>query len=223
VALTESPLLFRPDKDHQCDRAGQPEEVLLRAFLAARVTHKGPVLAMNERTTIANTTGSELLQASDRLNLWRLSQERGCAHTVRLAELQLSNGSRARVSFEDLQWQDDVVGVVARLWLTKERSSGGTATVRWPNQSTLAGWDDLTDTHRAVAELVAAGRTNRQIARAMYLSHHTVDFHLRQIFRRLGISSRVQLARLVIERRDDVVSSASGPVGSHQPGVPVSA
>jgi hypothetical protein len=36
----------------------------------------------------------------------------------------------------------------------------------------------------------------------MYLSAHTVAYHLRNVFRKLGISSRVELARVVAEQRD---------------------
>ncbi|MGH8903761.1 MAG: helix-turn-helix transcriptional regulator [Egibacteraceae bacterium] len=57
------------------------------------------------------------------------------------------------------------------------------------------GWASLTKTERAVANLVAQGLTNRQVASQMFLSPHTVGFHLRQIFRKLGINSRVDLAR----------------------------
>jgi len=35
----------------------------------------------------------------------------------------------------------------------------------------------------------------------LYVSRHTIDFHLRQIFNKLGINSRVELARLVAEHR----------------------
>lgn len=59
------------------------------------------------------------------------------------------------------------------------------------------GWDSLTDTEFNVASLVAQGLTNRQVAGQMFLSPHTVSFHLRQVFRKLGISSRVELARIV--------------------------
>jgi DNA-binding CsgD family transcriptional regulator len=64
------------------------------------------------------------------------------------------------------------------------------------------GWDSLTDSERQVAGLVAEGLTNRQVAEHMLLSRHTVDFHLRQVFRKLGITSRVELTRLVLERDD---------------------
>jgi DNA-binding CsgD family transcriptional regulator len=62
------------------------------------------------------------------------------------------------------------------------------------------GWESLTDTEARVAELVAQGLTNRQVARDAYMSRHTVDTHLRHIFRKLAVASRVQLARLVTER-----------------------
>ncbi|MDQ1490445.1 MAG: hypothetical protein QOJ23_2959, partial [Actinomycetota bacterium] len=58
----------------------------------------------------------------------------------------------------------------------------------------------LTDTERSVADLVAQGLTNRQVAGRMFLSPHTIDFHLRQIFRKLDIGSRVELTRQVVER-----------------------
>jgi DNA-binding CsgD family transcriptional regulator len=58
-------------------------------------------------------------------------------------------------------------------------------------------WRGLTHAEQRVAFTVANGRTNAQAARDLCLSRHTVDFHLRQVFRKLCISSRVELARLV--------------------------
>ena len=62
------------------------------------------------------------------------------------------------------------------------------------------GWESLTETERAVSELVAQGLGNRDVAARMYVSIHTVAFYLRQIFRKLEIASRVELARIVVER-----------------------
>lgn len=58
-----------------------------------------------------------------------------------------------------------------------------------------SGWASLTDTERRVADLVAQGLTNRQVANQMFLSSHTVGFHLRQIYRKLRLRSRIDLAR----------------------------
>ncbi|TMR13938.1 hypothetical protein ETD85_57165 [Nonomuraea zeae] len=62
----------------------------------------------------------------------------------------------------------------------------------------VSGWDSLTETQHAVALLVADGWTNRQVAEQMFLSVHTVSFHLRQVYRKLNIGSRVELARLAV-------------------------
>ena len=53
----------------------------------------------------------------------------------------------------------------------------------------------ITDAERRVAVRAAAGMTNRQIAEVLFVSPYTVDSHLRSVFRKLGINSRVDLAR----------------------------
>ncbi|MFJ2032177.1 AAA family ATPase [Streptosporangium sp. NPDC087985] len=63
----------------------------------------------------------------------------------------------------------------------------------------VSGWASLTGTERAVCDLVAQGLTNRQAAEQMFISEHTVAFHLRQVFRKLCIHSRVELARLAVQ------------------------
>jgi DNA-binding NarL/FixJ family response regulator len=55
----------------------------------------------------------------------------------------------------------------------------------------------LTAQQTQIARLVAGGATNREVAAALFLSPRTVDHHLRNIFTRLGIRSRVDLARLM--------------------------
>ena len=62
------------------------------------------------------------------------------------------------------------------------------------------GWDSLTESDRRVADLVARGHSNREIADQLYMSHRTVGSHLYRIFPKLGLRSRVELACLVVER-----------------------
>jgi DNA-binding CsgD family transcriptional regulator len=62
------------------------------------------------------------------------------------------------------------------------------------------GWASLTDPEINVATLAAEGRTNRQIAESLFISPHTVNMHLRHIFGKIGINSRVQLTRHVTEQ-----------------------
>jgi len=54
---------------------------------------------------------------------------------------------------------------------------------------------ELTPVERRVAELVAAGRTNREVATALFLSTRTVEGHLSRVYGKLGVRSRVELAR----------------------------
>ncbi len=61
------------------------------------------------------------------------------------------------------------------------------------------GWESLTDTERTVSELVAQGLTNREVAEQLFMSTHTVAFHLRHVFRKLEVTSRVALTRLALE------------------------
>lgn len=65
----------------------------------------------------------------------------------------------------------------------------------------------LTTTEAKIAELVAGGARNREIAAALYVSVATVEAHLTRIYRKLEIRSRTELARLV---HDGAVSVAVG-------------
>ncbi|WP_433498949.1 helix-turn-helix transcriptional regulator [Sphaerimonospora sp. CA-214678] len=60
----------------------------------------------------------------------------------------------------------------------------------------------LSAAEHGIARLVVDGLTNRQIASRVNLSPHTVNFHLRKIFRKLGVSSRVELVGAYLHRPD---------------------
>ncbi len=53
--------------------------------------------------------------------------------------------------------------------------------------------DTLTPLELRVAAAVARGASNREIAAELFLASKTIEFHLRQIYRKLGVSSRSQL------------------------------
>jgi DNA-binding CsgD family transcriptional regulator len=69
---------------------------------------------------------------------------------------------------------------------------------RRPRSAARFGWASLTAAELAVADRVANGRTNREVAAELFVSRHTVDSHLRHIYVKLGIASRVQLTRHVM-------------------------
>ena len=60
--------------------------------------------------------------------------------------------------------------------------------------------DELTATERRVTELVSQGLTNCEVAATMFVTSKTVEFHLRNIFRKLGIRSRIALVRMRASR-----------------------
>jgi len=63
----------------------------------------------------------------------------------------------------------------------------------------VTGWAAMTKSELAVAELVADGLTNREIAERLFVSPHTVNTHLRHVFAKLQVHSRVDLTRLSTE------------------------
>ncbi|MFJ2031127.1 AAA family ATPase [Streptosporangium sp. NPDC087985] len=74
------------------------------------------------------------------------------------------------------------------------RASGETARRRDPSTAT-----DLTPQELQVARFVGQGLSNREVAAQMFLSPRTIDFHLRNVFAKVGVSSRAELARLPLD------------------------
>jgi DNA-binding CsgD family transcriptional regulator len=77
------------------------------------------------------------------------------------------------------------------------RASGETARKRDPSAT-----DQLTPQERQISRLVAEGLTNKEIAAQLYLSPRTIDSHLRNVFAKLGVTSRTQLARLPLGQEE---------------------
>jgi DNA-binding CsgD family transcriptional regulator len=80
------------------------------------------------------------------------------------------------------------------------RASGETVRSREPGSAR-----DLTPQELQIARMAATGARNRQIAAELFLSPRTVDYHLRKVFSKLGLSSRLELVRLSLD--DDALSS----------------
>ena len=76
------------------------------------------------------------------------------------------------------------------------RATGETARKRDP--STLS---QLTPQELQIIRLVGEGGTNREIGAQLFLSRRTIDYHLRNVFVKLGVSSRAELIRLSLADR----------------------
>jgi DNA-binding CsgD family transcriptional regulator len=204
--------------------APDADERLFGAFARARRRFRGAIVAVSDRTMITNAAASELLQPADRRLLcqWMLSSGLGSFQPDVVFEL--ANGLAVRARCYPVERAGRPVGVV--LHLTGAGLPAGEATAVWMEGSSfredadlsvvagldpalLAGWSELTDSERTVAELVGQGLSNGEAGRRLFLSRHTVDYHLRRVFRKLGIKSRVELARLLGEHYESLLSAVA--------------
>jgi DNA-binding CsgD family transcriptional regulator len=72
------------------------------------------------------------------------------------------------------------------------------ATGARPRRRTTTGAGALTPSERRIAELAAGGQQNREIAEALFVTTATVEYHLRNAYRKLGIGSRTQLGAALV-------------------------
>jgi DNA-binding CsgD family transcriptional regulator len=63
------------------------------------------------------------------------------------------------------------------------------------------GWASLTDAELRVISRVSQGVTNRMVAEELSVSRHTVDAHLKHIYLKLDVHSRVELTVLALQHR----------------------
>jgi DNA-binding NarL/FixJ family response regulator len=77
-----------------------------------------------------------------------------------------------------------------------------------PGSGDAGGLESLTERELQVARLIVDRRTNGEIAEALFLSKKTVESHIRNVFHKLGVDSRVEVARLV-ERTEEGRSGAT--------------
>jgi DNA-binding CsgD family transcriptional regulator len=122
------------------------------------------------------------------------------------ARTQLAWGARLRRARQRVRAREQLQAAVdtfdplgARPWADTARAelaaTGVTARAR--DASTR---DRLTPQERQVALALAAGQTTREAAAALFISPKTVEFHLRSIYRKLGVSSRTELTAAMSEQ-----------------------
>jgi DNA-binding NarL/FixJ family response regulator len=165
--------------------------------LAAATRARGALLLARGDGAEAATLLHEAATHFDRLGF------RPDAERARLLEGRaiLRDGRRSQAAEVLATARDGFAAIGAPLWEARaveelERVSPGRAS------------GDLTPTEGRIAALVAEGLKNREIAERLFLSVATVEAHLTRIYRKLGIRSRSDLTRLVV---DDEISFPAGP------------
>ena len=169
--------------------------VLEEQFLRARRRSRAPLAVVGEWTLLMNAAASRILRSIDQATLWA-SVERAVA----IGASSINVRSNIDATLEPMREGAGVAGAVLRLHATGRSDARS-------SRPTL-GWDALTESEEGLAELVADGLTNKEVAAKLFMSRHTVDSHLRSIYRKLDISSRVDLARVVAHVR--AVSASAG-------------
>jgi DNA-binding CsgD family transcriptional regulator len=184
----------RDVEERLSDAAAGADRALLERFLRARRQVKGPLAAVSERAMLTNTAAAAVVDERDRDLLWEWASAALRTANLATSRLRLSDGQTVTVRASRIDGGDIRAGVL--LCLDRADPAGDEPAGHRP----VTGWEGLTPTERSIAMVVAEGVTNREAAARLYLSRHTVDYHLRQIFRKLDVASRVELTRLVVAR-----------------------
>jgi DNA-binding NarL/FixJ family response regulator len=111
---------------------------------------------------------------------------------------QTGHSDRAVIELERAATELDMCGALRhRDRAERELGKLGRRVHRRTRPGSGGGVDSLTEREREVARLVVDRRTNPEIATELFLSVKTVEGHLRNIFRKLDVPSRVEAARIV--------------------------
>jgi DNA-binding CsgD family transcriptional regulator len=115
-----------------------------------------------------------VMGVEDAVVLWQPAPGEGV-----LRRFSFASGRRGGISDRDVRLLELLAPHLAQL---HRRAAARRATAGWPA--------DLTPREREVLLLVARGQTNREVARTLWISPHTVRSHLEHVFEKLGVTSR---------------------------------
>lgn len=176
----------------RCGRADQARKALARYDCWAESTGAPTWLAFSRRchALLEPESAAEHFEAAIRCHLAAGSTlELGRTRLLYARHLRRDRQARAaRDQLHDALRLFDGAPHWAERARAELRAAGDVGTVR------PARGEGLTPQQELIARLVAQGRTNREIAERLVISHRTVDHHLRNVFLRLGVRSRVELA-----------------------------
>jgi DNA-binding CsgD family transcriptional regulator len=145
------------------------------------------------RALLANGDEADLLyrEAIERLSRTRLRPELARAHLL-YGEWLRRRGRRANAS-KQLRMAHDMLATIGMEAYAERARRELIATGEKARKRSAETRDHLTPQEYQIARLARDGRTNPEIGARLFLSPHTVEWHLRKIFTKLGISSRREI------------------------------
>jgi DNA-binding CsgD family transcriptional regulator len=193
------------------DDASIDQRILREEFLKARRSARGPVMCISQTSMIVSGAAAALVQQADRHRIWGWVRRRLADGGDLRSPLTLTGGHSVWLRYCDSVLDGTrLVGAIVSLDTTGPGA---------PASQGADSWSKLTAAEHAVADLVARGQTNAEIAARLFLSPHTIDYHLRQIFRKLNVRSRVEVTRLAVEHRTGAADGSADalPPRRHSP------
>ena len=178
-------------------------ELVEAAVCCGRPERARQVLSTFERQAVGSATlpvvvarchallGTDSVESADP---WQ-ALESGAVEPFEAARAQLWLGIRSRESGHPQHGRGRLLAAAEAFELLGARPWANRA--RHELAAPAPDSEQLTAQEQRVAELVGRGATNRQVAAELFLSQKTIEFHLRNVFRKLGLRSRTELAHLV--------------------------
>jgi ATP/maltotriose-dependent transcriptional regulator MalT len=194
-----------PELIEAATRSGRTEiaaEALER--LAERTRAAGTELArgIEERTRALLTEGDDAedryREAIERLGRTRMRLDLARAHLL-YGEWLRREGRRVDAR-ERLRAAHDMLATMGIEAFAERARRELLATGEAVRKRTVETRDELTAQEAQIARLAAEGRTNPEIGSALFISARTVEWHLRKVYPKLGITSRRELRRALPER-----------------------
>jgi DNA-binding CsgD family transcriptional regulator len=193
-----------PEQIEAAIRSGMPDAAvaalrLLSATTRASGTDWALGIEARSRALLCENNVAEGLyrEAIDRLGRTRVRSELARAHL--LYGEWLRREKRRLDARDELRAAHNMLTAIGMEAFAERAARELLATGETARKRTPETADDLTPQEAQIARMARDGASNKQIAAQLFISHKTVEYHLRKVFAKLSITTRADLAGLLIQ------------------------